>query len=81
MSVRNNFLRKLCNLIPGYKGYSMRDSSRNIDKNLRLQIVSKLSLTEKKIEQHCLNLVRNNENQVAMECYLWVIYNYVGGKF
>ena len=62
-----NIIDRIGRIIPGYKGYAVRDSRRHIDKDLRVQIASKLSLTEKKIEQHCLALVRNNQNQVAME--------------
>lgn len=62
-----NIIDKIGRIIPGYTGYSMRDSRRNIDKELRLQIANNLNLTEKKIEQHCLLLVRTNQNQIAME--------------
>lgn len=44
-----NFLDKLGSLIPGYKGYSERESRRNCDKLLRLTITKKLSDIEKKI--------------------------------
>ena len=62
-----NIIDRIGTLIPGYKGYTERDARRNIDKDLRVQISNNLSLTEKKIEQHCLSLVRNNQIQIAME--------------
>lgn len=44
-----NFLDKLGSLIPGYNGYSERESRRNCDKLLRQTITKKLDDVEKKV--------------------------------
>jgi hypothetical protein len=62
-----NIYDKIATLIPSYKGYSERDSRRNIDKQLRCQIAADLLLTEKKIEQHNLLLIKQNHIKIAME--------------
>lgn len=46
MDRKNNFYDKIGKLIPGYKGYVIRDEKRNSDKKFRNELASSLSNSE-----------------------------------
>jgi|LauGreSBDMM110SN_4_FD.fasta_scaffold825675_1 hypothetical protein len=46
MERKINLFDKIGNLIPGYKGYVIRDEKRNTDKKFRDELVSKLNQSE-----------------------------------
>jgi hypothetical protein len=52
------FFDKIGTLIPGYRGYSERESRRNCDKILREGVVQKLIEIEKELNEQMLSLVK-----------------------
>jgi hypothetical protein len=63
----SNIFDKIGNLIPGYKGYAVRDEKRKDDKNLRNAIASKVEQAEIEIVKHQQSLIRNNQIQICQE--------------
>ena len=61
------FFDKIGALIPGYRGYSERESRRNCDKILREGVVQKLIEIEKELNEQMLSLVKLKKfDEVAM---------------
>ncbi len=61
------FFDKIGALIPGYRGYSERESRRNCDKILREGVVQKLIEIEKELNEQMLSLVKLKQfDEVAM---------------
>lgn len=55
------FFDKIGTLIPGYRGYSERESRRNCDKILREGVVQKLIEIEKNLNEQMLSLVKQKK--------------------
>lgn len=64
MKRKINILDKIGSLIPGYKGYSERDSRRNCDKILRTTIVSRLKNLEKIISRRIDQSIVDNDREL-----------------
>lgn len=64
-----NIFDKIGSLIPGYTGYSERDSRRNCDKKLRIELSTELIGFTKKIDKHISTLIKkkNFEDMFEME--------------
>lgn len=65
-----NILDKIGSLIPGYKGYAIRDDKRNTDKKLREELANKIQQAEKEAILLQQELIRNKEIQ---KCQEWEI--------
>ena len=64
MKRKINFLDKIGSLIPGYSGYSERDSRRNCDKVLRTTITSRLRNVEKVISRRIDQSIRDKDHDL-----------------
>ena len=62
-----NIFDKIGTLIPGYKGYVIRDEKRNDDKKLRESIAYKIEQSENEIIRHQQILICKNEIQISQE--------------
>jgi hypothetical protein len=67
MKRKINILDKIGSLIPGYKGYSERDSRRNCDKVLRTTIVSRLKNLEKIISSRIDQSIMDKDRELMRE--------------
>ena len=61
MERKRNFFDKIGRLIPGYKGYTIREEKRNTDKKLRDILASKIANSEKEIISRQQNLISKKE--------------------
>lgn len=61
MERKINLFDKIGNLIPGYKGYVIRDEKRNTDKKFRDELVSRLNQSEEFIIRYQKNLLKSND--------------------
>lgn len=61
MERKINLFDKIGNLIPGYKGYVIRDEKRNTDKKFRDELVSKLNQSEEYLIRYQRELVSSND--------------------
>ncbi len=64
---KSTILDKIGLLIPGYRGYVIRDEIRNTDKILRDKLSSLIQQTEKNIIEHQQQLIKNGEIQSCQE--------------
>lgn len=62
-----NFIEKIGNIIPGYKGYAIRDEKRNTDKKLRDELAGKIQQAENTIINHQQLLIKKKEIQLCQE--------------
>jgi hypothetical protein len=60
MERKINLFDKIGNLIPGYKGYVIRDEKRNADKKFRDELVSRLNQSEEYLIRYQRELVSSN---------------------
>jgi hypothetical protein len=68
MTKRNvNILDRIGSLIPGYKGYSLRDEQRNTDKKVRDHIANQLATIEINIKEFQLKFIKSNKLLEATE--------------
>jgi hypothetical protein len=68
MTKRNvNIIDRIGSLIPGYKGYSLRDEQRNTDKKIRDHIANQLATIEINIKEFQLKLIKSNKLLEATE--------------
>lgn len=61
MERKINFFDKIGNLIPGYKGYIIRDKKRNTDKKFRDELVSRLNQSEEFIIRYQKDLMKSDD--------------------
>lgn len=61
MERKINIFDKIGNLIPGYKGYVIRDEKRNTDKKFRDELVSRLNHAEEYLILHQKKLISSND--------------------
>lgn len=61
MERKINFFDKIGNLIPGYKGYIIRDEKRNTDKKFRDELVSRLNQSEEFIIRYQKDLMKSDD--------------------
>lgn len=61
MERKINLFDKIGNLIPGYKGYVIRDEKRNTDKKFRDELVSRLNQSEEYLIRYQRELVSSND--------------------
>lgn len=61
MERKINLFDKIGNLIPGYKGYVIRDEKRNTDKKFRDELVSRLNQSEEYLIRYQKELVSSND--------------------
>lgn len=61
MERKINLFDKIGNLIPGYKGYVIRDEKRNTDKKFRDELVSRLNQSEEFIIRYQKELVTSDD--------------------
>jgi hypothetical protein len=61
MERKINLFDKIGNLIPGYKGYVIRDEKRNADKKFRDELVSRLNQSEEYLIRYQRELVSSND--------------------
>ncbi len=61
MERKINLFDKIGNLIPGYKGYVIRDKKRNTDKKFRDELVSRLNQSEEYLIRYQKKLVSSND--------------------
>jgi len=61
MERKINLFDKIGNLIPGYKGYVIRDEKRNTDKKFRNELASRLNQTEEYLIRHQKELITSND--------------------
>jgi hypothetical protein len=64
---KSNILDKIGSLIPGYKGYAVRDEFRNTDKKLREHLARIIQQAESLIILHQKTLIDTNEMQSCKE--------------
>lgn len=64
---KSNLLDKIGSLIPGYKGYVVRDELRNTDKKLREHLARIIQESESMIISHQNTLIDSNEMQSCKE--------------
>lgn len=62
-----NILDRIGSLIPGYKGYSLREEQRNTDKKVRNHIANQLAMTEINIKEFQLKLIKSDKCLEATE--------------
>lgn len=68
MTIRkSNILDKIGSLVPGYKGYAVRDELRNTDKKLREHLAKIIQVAECLIILHQKTLIDANEMQSCKE--------------
>ena len=68
MTIRkSNILDKIGSLVPGYKGYAVRDELRNTDKKLREHLAKIIQVAESLIILHQKTLIDANEMQSCKE--------------
>lgn len=68
MTKRNvNIFDRIGTLIPGYKGYSLRDEQRNTDKKIREHIANQLSSIEMNIKDFQLKFIKSDKVLEATE--------------
>ena len=68
MTKRNiNILDRIGSLIPGYKGYSLRDEQRNTDKKVRNHIANQLAIIEINIKEFQLKFIKSDKLLDATE--------------
>ena len=68
MTKRNvNIIDRIGSLIPGYKGYSLRDEQRNTDKKIRDHIANQMATIEINIKEFQLKLIKSNKLLEATE--------------
>ena len=68
MTKRNvNLLDRIGSLIPGYKGYSLRDEQRNTDKKIRNHIANQLAIIEINIKEFQLKFIKSDKLLEAIE--------------
>jgi hypothetical protein len=68
MTKRNvNILDRIGSLIPGYKGYSLRDEQRNTDKKVRNHIANQLAIIEINIKEFQLKFIKSDKLLEATE--------------
>jgi hypothetical protein len=56
-----NLFDKIGNLIPGYKGYVIRDEKRNTDKKFRNELASRLNQAEEHLIRYQKELINSND--------------------
>ena len=61
MERKINLFDKIGNLIPGYKGYVIRDEKRNTDKKFRDELVSRLNQSEEFIIRYQKDLMKSDD--------------------
>jgi hypothetical protein len=61
MERKINLFDKIGNLIPGYKGYVIRDEKRNTDKKFRDELVSRLNQSEEFIIRYQKDLLKSDD--------------------
>ena len=61
MERKINLFDKIGNLIPGYKGYVIRDEKRNTDKKFRDELVSRLNQSEEFIIRYQKDLIKSDD--------------------
>lgn len=61
MDRKINLFDKIGNLIPGYKGYVIRDEKRNTDKKFRDELVSRLNQSEEFIIRYQKDLMKSDD--------------------
>ena len=66
-SRKSNILDKIGSLVPGYKGYAVRDELRNTDKKLREHLAKIIQVAECLIILHQKTLIDANEMQSCKE--------------
>lgn len=66
-SRKSNILDKIGSLVPGYKGYAVRDELRNTDKKLREHLAKIIQVAESLIILHQKTLIDANEMQSCKE--------------
>lgn len=64
---QTNFFEKIGNIIPGYKGYAIRDEKRNTDKKLRDELAGKIKQAENVVITYQQQLVKTNDMQLCQE--------------
>ncbi len=64
---KTSILDKIGMLIPGYKGYAIRDEMRNTDKILRDKLSSLIQQSENNIIEHQQKLIKNEDMQSCKE--------------
>ena len=67
MERKDNILDQIGRLIPGYKGYAIREEQRNTDKKLRDLLSSKIANSEKEIITHQQHLISKKELKTCEE--------------
>lgn len=63
MQRKTSFFEKIGSLIPGYKGYSERDSRRDCDKVMRNLISNKFGFFEKKLNEFGLQSFKKKDKE------------------
>ena len=61
MERKINLFDKIGNLIPGYKGYVIRDEKRNTDKKFRNELASRLNQAEEYLIRYQKELITSND--------------------
>ena len=61
MERKINLFDKIGNLIPGYKGFVIRDEKRNTDKKFRDELVSRLNQSEEFIIRYQKDLMKSDD--------------------
>ncbi len=64
---QTNFLDKIGNIIPGYKGYAIRDEKRKTDKKLREELSGKIKQSENVVITYQQQLVKDENIQLCQE--------------
>lgn len=67
MERNKNILDRIGSLIPGYKGYSIRDEKRNSDKKLREHLSNYLQHVESSIIEHQSYLINKKDLNTCQE--------------
>jgi len=67
---QTNFFEKIGNIIPGYKGYAIRDEKRKTDKKLRDELAGIIKQAENMVITYQQQLVKTNDMQL---CHEWEI--------
>lgn len=64
---QTNFFEKIGNIIPGYKGYAIRDEKRKTDKKLRDELAGIIKQAENVVITYQQQLVKTNDMQLCQE--------------
>jgi hypothetical protein len=64
---KTNIIERIGRLIPGYKGYAIRDEKRNDDKKLRDELSRIINQSETLIEKHQQQLIKKGEMNLCKE--------------